>query len=158
MQAAADAAGTESRRQGWAYASVVEGQRDDLRTRRAVLSSGDTAGLVERMIDEIVADWVATGSAQELAGRVADLVPVHLLGEGGPVNIAEQTRMELRRAYRSRENELGPAGMRNLERKVLITVIDMCWRDQLEALSLLGRHARELYNRGPDADRYACRS
>ncbi|HEX5995161.1 MAG TPA: hypothetical protein VFY84_08490 [Jiangellales bacterium] len=155
VQAAGDAAGTEERMQGWAYASVVQGQRDELlRTRRAVLLSGDAAGLVERMIDDIVADWVATGSAQELAARMADLVPARLLDEGEPVGGTEQTRMELRRAYRKRENELGPAVMRNLERKVLITVIDMCWRDQLEALSFLARHARELHNRGPTLTRY----
>jgi preprotein translocase subunit SecA len=146
VQAAADAAATKQRMEGWSYASTMDGHRDELlQARRVVTASSDTARLVQRMIDETVTDWIATAPAQELADRVAGLTPARFLDGSGPVADAEQARDTIRRAYQQREDELGPDIMRLLERNVLVTVIDRCWREHSEALTFLAQHADELY-------------
>jgi preprotein translocase subunit SecA len=155
VQSAAETSATAQRMQGWAYASVVQGQRNELlHTRRAILASSDVACIVHRMIDEIVTDWAATSSAQELAPRIAELVPARFRGESGPIDGTEQARSKLHQAYQLREDELGATILRPLERTVLIAVIDNCWRAQLDVLRFLSQHARELYGMDETLTRY----
>ncbi len=156
------------------YDEVLNRQRTVIyEERRKVLDGEDLHDQVQHVLDEVVGAYVdgatETGYAEdwdlevlwnglkalypvgldrtELLGRVAD-------GEQAALT-ADVLRQELlddvHRAYEEREAALGSEVMRELERRVLLSVLDRKWREHLYEMDYLraGIHLRAMANRDP---------
>ncbi|WP_119728713.1 preprotein translocase subunit SecA [Thermomonospora amylolytica] len=140
--------------------------------RRKVLEGADLEEQVHRMIDEVVDGYVA-GATQEGFAEEWDLdklwkafqqlypitVTVDDLVEevGGDISaldaetLAEKIREDAQEAYRKREAELGSEVMRELERRVILSVLDRKWREHLYEMDYLqeGIGLRAMAQRDP---------
>ncbi|SFO40162.1 protein translocase subunit secA [Geodermatophilus obscurus] len=156
------------------YDEVLNRQRTVIYDeRRKVLDGEDLHEQVQHMLDDVVGAyvdgatetgyaedwdleqlWTGLGSLypvgldrQELLDRVAD-------GEQA-VLTADVLKQELlddaHRAYEERETALGSEVMRELERRVLLSVLDRKWREHLYEMDYLraGIHLRAMANRDP---------
>ncbi|MGY1773007.1 preprotein translocase subunit SecA [Blastococcus sp. SYSU D00813] len=156
------------------YDEVLNRQRTVIYDeRRKILDGEDLADQVQHMLDDVIGAYVdgatETGYAEdwdleqlwtglkalypvgldrdELLDRVAD-------GEQAALS-AETLRSELlddvHRAYEEREATLGGEVMRELERRVLLSVLDRKWREHLYEMDYLraGIHLRAMANRDP---------
>jgi preprotein translocase subunit SecA len=156
------------------YDEVLNRQRTVIYDeRRKVLEGADLHEQVATMVDDVIGAYVdgatETGYAedwdlellwtglkalypvgleiQELLDRVAD-------GEQSALS-AEVLKQELlddvHRAYEEREASLGSEVTRELERRVLLSVLDRKWREHLYEMDYMraGIHLRALANRDP---------
>ncbi|MBB2947877.1 preprotein translocase subunit SecA [Actinoplanes lutulentus] len=141
------------------YDEVLNKQRQVVYAeRRRVLDGEDMHDQVTHMIDDVIADIVSAATAdgfaedwdlEQLFTDLKRLYPMTITIEdiveesGGERNtvdqefLAEQLKQDAQAAYRAREEELGEEGLRELERQVLLAVIDRKWREHLYEMDYL---------------------
>jgi len=140
--------------------------------RRRILAGLDLSDQIRPMIDDVVRSYVegatASGYAEEwdldaLWTALKTLYPVALSQEeaieqaGGARSdltrdfLVEELVADARSAYDVREEELGEEVLRELERRVLLSVIDRKWREHLYEMDYLreGISLRALAQRDP---------
>ncbi|WP_148570954.1 preprotein translocase subunit SecA [Nocardioides caldifontis] len=147
----------ESRKNVLKYDDVMSRQREVIyKERRAVLEGADLHEQVRSMIDQVVDSYVSgatTGFPEEwdlekLWTALRTLYPVSLrLADieeeaGGRDGLERETLMEAvradaHRAYDEREARFGDEVMRELERRVLLSVLDRKWREHLYEMDYL---------------------
>ena len=147
----------ESRKNVLKYDDVMSRQREVIYgERRAVLEGADLEEQVRTMIDDVVAGYV-TGATEgfpeewdldALWTALGQLYPVGLdRGRRGrrPAAATGSSREELiedlqadaQAAYDRREAEVGDEVMRELERRVVLSVLDRKWREHLYEMDYL---------------------
>ncbi|MDX6375446.1 MAG: preprotein translocase subunit SecA [Nocardioidaceae bacterium] len=161
----------ESRKNVLKYDDVMDRQRKVIYgERREVLEGADVEEQVRTFIDDVVTG-VVTGATQEFAEEwdleqlwtdLKQIWPVSLdyrkLEEeaGGLVNLdrehlIEDLQKDAQAAYDRREEEVGEEVMRELERRVLLSVLDRKWREHLYEMDYLreGIYLRAYSQRDP---------
>ena len=160
------------------YDEVMNEQRKVIYAeRRTILEGEDHAQQVQRMIDDVVGAYVDGATSEgyaedwdteELWGALKSLYPIELepkavLAEDEEGQREDMTPAELREilvddaheAYRAREEQIesvaGEGAMRQLERTILLSVLDRKWRDHLYEMDYLreGIHLRSMAQRDP---------
>ncbi|SOC48888.1 protein translocase subunit secA [Blastococcus aggregatus] len=156
------------------YDEVLNRQRTVIYDeRRKVLEGADLHEQLRSMVDDVVAAYVdgatEAGYAEDwdldqLWTGLKALYPVGVtveevverLGGGEQAELsAEALKSEMledvARAYEAREAALGSEVMRELERRVLLSVMDRKWREHLYEMDYLraGIHLRAMANRDP---------
>jgi len=140
--------------------------------RRQVLSGADLSSQIRSMITDVVTSYVegATASGypeewdlEQLWTALRTLYPISLTVEeavktaGGEVNdltrefLVEEIVADAQAAYDQREEELGEENTRELERRVLLSVLDRKWREHLYEMDYLqeGIGLRAMAQRDP---------
>jgi preprotein translocase subunit SecA len=156
------------------YDEVLNRQRTVIYDeRRKVLDGEDLHEQVQSMIDDVIKAYVTgateTGYAEDwdlevLWNGLKSLYPVGLdrkdllerVADGDQAalsaEVLEQEFLEdVHRSYEVREQSLGSEVMRELERRVLLSVLDRKWREHLYEMDYLraGIHLRAMANRDP---------
>jgi len=127
--------------------------------RRAVLEGADLEPQIGSMIDDVIDDYVTAATAEgfpeewdldklwrafkqlypQIGVTVADVVDeaggerAHLSGE----IIDETVKADAHAAYARRQEELTPEIMREVERRVVLSVLDRKWREHLYEMDYL---------------------
>ncbi|MEU8347046.1 preprotein translocase subunit SecA [Actinomadura meyerae] len=162
----------EMRKNVLKYDEVLNRQRKVIYAeRRKVLEGADLHDQVRRMIDEVVAGYVAGATGEGFAEEwdldklwkaFKQLYPISisvedLADEDGDLSgldaetLAEKIRDDAQAAYDKREEELGSEVMRELERRVVLSVLDRKWREHLYEMDYLqeGIGLRAMAQRDP---------
>ncbi|MGE5542367.1 MAG: preprotein translocase subunit SecA, partial [Bacillota bacterium] len=141
----------EIRRNVLEYDNVMNKQREVIYAeRKKVLAGENLSGMVLDMIRRIVAGWVeAYCSARvhpdewDVTGLVAQAEGLFLrrgaidpesLRSAGARAIEDLLYSEAEKAYLSKEQTIGPETMRDLERVIVLRVVDQKWMDHLDAM------------------------
>jgi preprotein translocase subunit SecA len=154
-----EAQNAEIRKNVLKYDEVMNKQRQVVYAeRRRVLDGEDMHEQVTHMVDDVVADYVHAATADgfaedwdldDLWTNLKRLYPITLTVEdiveesGGERNtldqeyLLEQLKRDAQAAYEAREEELGSEAIRELERQVLLSVIDRKWREHLYEMDYL---------------------
>ena len=136
------------------YDDVMNQQREIIyRQRRQVLLGENLKEVIQQMIRDVVERTVESYCPEgvhreewDLAGllqQAADLfLPGHALtpedfSDTGRQHIKDDLTGRALAAYEAREAELGPEMMRELERVVLLRMVDEKWMDHLDAMDQL---------------------
>ncbi len=147
----------DSRKNVLKYDDVMNRQREVIYAeRRAVLEGADLHDQVRTMIRDVVTGYVmgATDGFQEewdleaLWAALGTLYPVSVEHEaledeaGGRAALEREPLLELlledaETAYAAREAEVGEEVMRELERRVILSVLDRKWREHLYEMDYL---------------------
>ena len=142
------------------YDDVLNQQREVIYTYRDEILEGrdmsdaartEIASLLDRLVEEYTAgDFVEEWDVEGLLRRMAEMFPVDAAVPD--VDAARVDREELKTAfeevagaaYESREQEFGPELMRDIERFLLLQIIDQRWREHLYDMDYLreGIHLR----------------
>ena len=162
----------EMRKNVLKYDDVMNKQREVVYSeRREVLEGVDIKELVEVSLEETVTAYVdsatQTGVAEDwdlntLWNALKVLYPITFTAEqmleeiGGAVALdseylLEKILQDSRQSYEKRESELTPTVMRELERKILLSVLDRKWREHLYEMDYLqeGIGLRAMAQRDP---------
>jgi preprotein translocase subunit SecA len=155
------------------YDEVMNKQRTVIYDeRRTVLEGADLSDQIRPMIDDVVRGYVegatSTGYAEEwdlegLWTALKTLYPVSLTideaidqagGEKSDLTrefLVEELCADAQAAYAAREEELGSEITRELERRVILTVLDRKWREHLYEMDYLqeGIGLRAMAQRDP---------
>ena len=154
------------------YDDVMSRQRDAIYNDRRHILEGDDiqariAGFLEDVITDVVNQHIVEGTGKDwdleaLWSDLKTIYPVGLeisevLAEAGNRN--KMTRAWLTRelvsdakvAYEKRTEQIGDAAMRELERRVVLSVVDRKWRDHLYEMDYLkeGIGLRAMAQRDP---------
>jgi preprotein translocase subunit SecA len=147
----------ESRKNVLKYDDVMSRQREVIYSeRRDVLEGADLHEQISTMIDDAVASYVmaATEDFPEewdlpaLWAALGTLYPISLSYQaleteaGGRDGLDRETLLadvqaDAQKAYEAREAEIGSDVMRELERRVLLSVLDRKWREHLYEMDYL---------------------
>ena len=130
------------------YDDVMNAQRKIIYGQRyQVLNGEDVHDSIHSMIEEFVRDSVGTAdpqSAEELDELLKPFYPLFLYRNSIPYRdgigcgeIREQVQAAADKVYAQREAEYGPELMRELERVILLRVVDEYWMDHIDAMSEL---------------------
>ncbi|MGW3495514.1 preprotein translocase subunit SecA [Streptomyces sp. NPDC001020] len=162
----------ESRKEVLKFDEVLNRQRRQIYAeRRRLLEGEDVHDQVLHFMDDTVAAYIEhetdEGFPEEwdlerLWGAFEQLYPVGVTAEeleerAGDrayltrADLAEAVMADIHAAYREREAELGPEVLRDLERRIALTVLDRKWRDHLAEMDYLreGIHLRSTLGRDP---------
>ncbi|MFC5180071.1 preprotein translocase subunit SecA [Actinomadura harenae] len=163
----------EMRKNVLKYDEVMNRQRVVIYAeRRKVLEGEDLHEQVLRMIDEVVNGYVAGATGEGFAEEwdleklwkaFQQLYPISLTVDalveevGGEISnldaetLAEKLREDAQAAYAKREEELGAEVVRELERRVVLSVMDRKWREHLYEMDYLqeGIGLRAMAQRDP---------
>ncbi|TDB95294.1 preprotein translocase subunit SecA [Actinomadura sp. 7K534] len=163
----------EMRKNVLKYDEVLNRQRKVIYAeRRKVLEGEDLHEQVRRMIDEVVAGYVAGATSEGFAEEwdldklwkaFKALYPISITVEdlekeaGGDLSaldaetLAEKIRDDAQAAYDKREEQLGAEVVRELERRVVLSVLDRKWREHLYEMDYLqeGIGLRAMAQRDP---------
>jgi preprotein translocase subunit SecA len=154
------------------YDEVLNRQRKVIYAeRRRVLEGADLHDQIERMIDEVVAGYVTAATAEgfpeewdleKLWKAFKQLYPISLDADdlveeaGGQAGLTaelltDQIAADTQAAYVKREEELGAEVLRELERRVILSVLDRKWREHLYEMDYLqeGIGLRAMAQRDP---------
>jgi preprotein translocase subunit SecA len=152
------------------YDDVMNTQRKVIYVqRRQVLEGNDMSDEVKGWIDEVVARTVEQFTQEEYAEEWdlealckamealygTDITPDELREENVDVGSREALTDEFREdaalEYDEKEKELGEELMRELERFVILQVVDQRWREHLDAMDYLreGIHLRGMAQKDP---------
>jgi preprotein translocase subunit SecA len=153
------------------YDDVMNVQRQVIyEQRRRVLEGEDLSGDVGAWIDEVVASVVAAHTEAEYAEEwdlEALVRAMHALYETEitadelreEVELSEEALVEefqhdARDEYAAKEDEFGAETMRELERYVILQIVDRRWREHLENMDYLrdGIHLRAMAQKDPLAE------
>ena len=148
----------ESRKNVLKYDDVMSRQREVIYgERREVLEGADLHEQVRTMIDEVVAGYV-TGATEgfpeewdldALWTALKPIYPVSLRHQDSSrarpaaaaastaTTLLEDLQADAQAAYDAREAEVGAEVMRELERRVLLSVLDRKWREHLYEMDYL---------------------
>ncbi len=156
-QAQVEAQNFDSRKNVLKYDDVMNNQRKVIYAeRRAVLEGADLRDQVRGMIDDVVTGYVL-GATEGLAtewdlealwAALKTLYPVSVRIEtfeeeaGGREGMSrehllEQLKADAQSAYAEREGRFGEEVMRELERRVVLSVLDRKWREHLYEMDYL---------------------
>ncbi len=161
----------ESRKNVLKYDDVMNRQREVIYgERRKVLEGADLEAQIRTFIDDVVTGYV-NGSTQEFAEQwdlealwtaLGQIFPVSLdltvleKEAGGRANLdrdelIETLKKDAHAAYDRREAEVGDEVMRELERRVVLSVLDRKWREHLYEMDYLreGIYLRAYSQRDP---------
>jgi preprotein translocase subunit SecA len=126
--------------------------------RKRVLDGEDMHDQAQHMIDDVIADYVTAATSDgyaedwdldQLWVSLKRLYPVSVTVEdlvensGGERStldqeyLIEELKKDAQAAYAAREEELGEEAVRELERQVLLAVIDRKWREHLYEMDYL---------------------
>jgi preprotein translocase subunit SecA len=141
------------------YDDVMNRQRQVIYgERREVLEGADLQDQIRRMISEVVADYAKAATSDgypeewdldKLWSAFRQLYPVgvsidQVVDEAGGERaglsgdfITEVMRRDAQEAYERREEEFGSEVMRDLERRVVLSVLDRKWREHLYEMDYL---------------------
>jgi len=136
------------------YDDVMNKQREIIYSqRRAVLTGENLRDQVLEMIDKVIADTIARYSGNSPYPEEWDLVsfleyvenviiPEHDFTAEQMGNLAKEEIEELlmdsaRKLYEEREAQFGIELMREIERAVVLQVVDTRWKDHLDAMDSL---------------------
>ncbi|NPV29152.1 MAG: preprotein translocase subunit SecA [Firmicutes bacterium] len=137
------------------YDDVMNQQREVIYSqRRRVLLGEDLGDTIREMISSVVADTVARYTGESKYPEEWDLKGLLAYGEQlflrpGALSVADLEECTSREAltarlleeaeafWRSREEELGAEMLRQLERVILLRVVDAKWMDHLDAMDQL---------------------
>jgi len=162
----------EMRKNVLKYDDVMNKQREVVYSeRREILEGADIKELVEVSLEQTITAYVnsatQTGVAEDwdlktLWNALKVLYPISFTAEqmldeiGGAVALdgeylLERILQDSRQAYEKREAELTPSVMRELERKILLSVLDRKWREHLYEMDYLqeGIGLRAMAQRDP---------
>lgn len=154
------------------YDDVLTKQRKKLYGERArILEGEDLDEHIERFIQEVLGGTVDAHTKgrnsedfdlEELWGALRPAYPVSITAEeliedvGGKENLGadllkEEILADARLAYEARREELGEAGLHQLQRRVLLSVMDRRWREHLYEMDYLkeGIGLRAMAQRDP---------
>jgi preprotein translocase subunit SecA len=151
------------------YDDVMNRQRMVIyEQRREVLEGQDISDKVRGWIDEViertVAEFTQEDYAEEwdleaLVKQMATLYDTEVtsdelredIGEITRESLVEEFQEDARDAYTAKEEELTPDLMRELERFVVLQVVDQRWREHLDAMDYLreGVHLRAMAQKDP---------
>jgi len=151
------------------YDDVMNAQRMVIyEQRRAVLEGQDMSDEVRQWIDEVVAstvaeftqedyaeEWDLEGLVKQMAALYDTEVTVDELredmGEVTRESLTEEFQEDARDSYNAKEEELTPDLMRELERFVILQVVDQRWREHLDSMDYLreGVHLRAMAQKDP---------
>src|SRR4051812_38645204 len=155
------------------YDEVLNRQRQVIYSeRRKVLEGADLHEQIRHMIDEVVDGYVAGATSEGFAEEwdldklwkaFKQLYPIGVTADqliedaGGEVSnldaefLADKIREDAQAAYDKREAELGDEVMRELERRVVLSVLDRKWREHLYEMDYLqeGIGLRAMAQRDP---------
>jgi len=151
------------------YDDVMNRQRVVIyEQRRAVLEGVDMKEQVLEWINEVVERTVANFTEEEYAeewdleGLVKQMALLYDtevtvdelredLGEVSRESLIEEFQDDARDAYAAKEEELTPELMRELERFVILQVVDQRWREHLDAMDYMreGVHLRAMAQKDP---------
>jgi preprotein translocase subunit SecA len=171
-QTQVEALNFEMRKDLLKYDDVMNRQREVIYAERhRVLAGEDLHEQIRNMVDEVIADYVAKATAEGFAEEwdldklwtaFRRLYPVGLTidqleqEEGGlhgltAEGVTERMQEDAQAAYDRREDELTPEVMRELERRVVLSVLDTKWREHLYEMDYLqsGIHMRGHAQRDP---------
>ena len=156
-QAQVESQNFESRKNILKYDDVMSRQREVIYgERRRVLEGADLHEQIRGMVDDTVVGYVAGATEgfpeewdlDQLWTALKTLYPVGLTVEelekevGGLEGltrelIVDELKADAQRAYDVREETLGDEVMRELERRVLLSVLDRKWREHLYEMDYL---------------------
>ena len=162
----------EMRKNVLKYDDVMNKQREVVYSeRREVLEGADIKDLVRKFLDETVTAYVNSATANGVAEdwdletlwvALKGLFPIsftveELLNEIGGASsldsefLLDRILTEANLAYEKRESELTSTVMRELERKILLSVLDRKWREHLYEMDYLqeGIGLRAMAQRDP---------
>ena len=132
--------------------------------RTGILLHGRAGELVERWTEEVVemvvgdALGVGTGPGtwdpEELEREMSIVVPVEndlLAGAGSVGQVVDAALEEAKRIYEARREDLGAEIVAEVERRIVLSVIDNKWREHLAEMDYLraGINLRAMGNRDP---------
>jgi preprotein translocase subunit SecA len=156
-QAQVESQNFETRKNILKYDDVMSRQREVIYSeRRQVLEGADLHEQIEGMLDDTIAGYVAGATEgfpedwdlDQLWTALKTLYPVSLsiddvVEEAGGVegldreSLAIELRADAHAAYVAREESLGSDVTRELERRVLLSVLDRKWREHLYEMDYL---------------------
>jgi preprotein translocase subunit SecA len=162
----------EMRKNVLKYDDVMNKQREVVYSeRREVLEGADIKDLVRKFLDETVTAYVDAATASGVAEQwdletlwvaLKGLYPIsftaeELLNEIGGASaldsdfLLDRILTDANLAYEKRESDLSSTVMRELERKILLSVLDRKWREHLYEMDYLqeGIGLRAMAQRDP---------
>ncbi|NQX04106.1 preprotein translocase subunit SecA [Rathayibacter sp. VKM Ac-2856] len=171
-QSQVEARNAEIRKNVLKYDDVLNRQREAIYSDRRHILEGDdlherTQKFLVDVIDEILEVHTGEGNGDDwdfdaLWTELKTLYPVSLsidevvqeAGSRGRINkefMRREILSDAKLAYQSREEQLGAPAMRELERRVVLSVIDRRWRDHLYEMDYLkdGIGLRAMAQRDP---------
>jgi preprotein translocase subunit SecA len=132
-----------------AFASRHHREGDQFSAVSAALSkaqagiAADTAArlIASREFDQVLAgqqhviyaERAPAARGDDLGDRVRDLIDTVVRAQAAP-DLAGRAAADAQQVYRRREQELGTAVIRELERRVTLSVLDRGWREHLQAM------------------------
>ncbi|HEX4655222.1 MAG TPA: SEC-C metal-binding domain-containing protein, partial [Mycobacteriales bacterium] len=138
------------------YDEVLNKQRTVIYDeRRGVLLGDDIHEQIVHMVEDVVRDYVTAATSEGFAEDwdldtlwtgLKQLYPISLTPEeleqrsGGALNdefLIEEITQDALDAYKRREEELGSDVLRELERRVILSVLDRRWREHLYEMDYL---------------------
>jgi preprotein translocase subunit SecA len=151
------------------YDDVMNRQRMVIyEQRRAVLEGEDMSDEVRQWIDEVIErtvqqfteeeyaeEWDLEGLVKQMALLYETEVTADELKEDmasmSRESLVEDFQIDARDAYEAKEEELTPELMRELERFVILQVVDQRWREHLDSMDYLreGVHLRAMAQKDP---------
>ena len=154
-----EAQNAEIRKNVLKYDEVMNKQRQVVYAeRKRVLNGEDLNDQISNMLDDVITAYVQGATADgyaddwdldQLWSSLKQLYPVgttvdELIEESGgeksnldPEFMLEQLKEDINGAYAKREEQLGTDAVRELERQVLLAVIDRKWREHLYEMDYL---------------------
>jgi preprotein translocase subunit SecA len=171
-QAQVEARNFEIRKNVLKYDDVLSRQRSVIYAeRRKVLEGADMAEQIQHFLTDAVTAYVdaatASGSPElwdleALWTELRRLYPVTITPEDVVAEVGDESRLtrallleevlsDARHAYAEREEQLGSENMRELERRVVLSVLDRKWREHLYEMDYLkdGIGLRAMAQRDP---------
>ena len=156
----------EMRKNVLKYDDVLNRQRHAIYgDRRRVLDGADVSEQLKNSVSRVVTDVVRAHTAgipedwdlDTMLTELRTLYPVTITMEAIEEELPEQNELvemftdDALRAYAAREEQLGETTMRELERQVLLTVLDRKWREHLYEMDYLreGIGLRAMAQRDP---------
>ncbi|MFZ5876415.1 MAG: preprotein translocase subunit SecA [Nitrospirota bacterium] len=140
------------RKQLLEYDDVMNKQREVIyEQRRQVLSGEPFVDGIHEMIDDLVTGmvaqycdesayaeaWDVKGLAESVGAQFSVTIAPEAWAEFGVEAIKDDILSRVKEAYTSREREFGPTVLRELERAVMLRVIDTHWKDHLLTMDYL---------------------
>jgi preprotein translocase subunit SecA len=142
------------RKQLLEYDDVMNKQREVIYEQRKHILGGEDlteeiVGMIQEILEDLLAqycnqnvyseEWDVKGLCEALNHQFSLNLQEHSLEfrEMGIDALKEDLLKQVREAYHKREQELGPSLMRQLEKMVMLKVIDTHWKDHLLAMDYL---------------------
>ncbi|RZU64391.1 protein translocase subunit secA [Microterricola gilva] len=171
-QSQVEARNAEIRKNVLKYDDVLNRQREAIYSDRRHILEGDdlherTQAFLESVIDDVLAQHTSEGAGDDwdfdaLWTELKTLYPVGITidevvaeaGNKGKINpdfMRREILSDAKLAYQKREESLGSPAMRELERRVVLSVIDRRWREHLYEMDYLkdGIGLRAMAQRDP---------